>query len=78
MGFASVGYYGPYWHIDNVKTPTNHIYPHLNFAVSPSEQFVCELLNDIVDAFAVMEPGFTIGDVELGEAINVLCTASDD
>jgi hypothetical protein len=61
VGFASVGYYGPYWHIDDVKLPTNYIYPHLRFAVAPDGDFLCELLNEIVDAFAIVEPEFAIG-----------------
>jgi len=32
----------------------------------------------MVDVFAVVQPDFTIGDIGLGDAINVLCTGSDD
>jgi hypothetical protein len=78
VGFASVGYYGPYWHIDDMKLPTNYIYPHLSFSVAPGGDFLCGLLNEIVDVFAVVEPEFAIGDIELGEAIDLLCTDSDE
>ncbi|KAF4633340.1 hypothetical protein G7Y89_g4780 [Cudoniella acicularis] len=78
VGFASVGYYGPYWPIYDMKLPTNYIYPYLSFLVGPGGDFLCELLNEIVDAFAVVEPEFAIGDIELGEAIDLLCTDSDE
>jgi hypothetical protein len=60
-----------------VKLLTNYIYPYLSFAVAPTGDFLCKLLNEIVNAFAVVEPEFAVKDVELTEEINLLCTESD-
>ncbi|KAI0484577.1 hypothetical protein GGR56DRAFT_614492 [Xylariaceae sp. FL0804] len=35
--------------------------------------FACDLLEGFLDAFAVLEPEFAVGDIELGEAIDVVC-----
>jgi hypothetical protein len=73
VGFAGVGYYGPFWHVDDGTNPTAWIYPHWEFTVGPGGDFLCHLLMDVVDLFAVVQPEFAIGGVGLGEAVDLLC-----
>jgi hypothetical protein len=61
-----------------MKLPTNYIYSHFRFSVAPGGDFLRELLNEIVDVFAVVEPEYVNGDIELGEAVDLPCTDSDE
>lgn len=65
VGFAGVNYYDPYWREQPSPGATDWIDARGSFQVGPEEDFVCELLRDLVDAFAVVEPNFAVEDVEL-------------
>ena len=57
---------------------TDWIDARWSFHVGPGGDFACELLQELVDAFAVVEPEFAVGDIELGKAVDVLCEGSLD
>ena len=78
MGLASVGCYGQYWHVDDVTSPTAWIYPHWEFSKGADDDFFCNLLMDLVNAFAVFAPEFAIGDIELGGAVELICKDTED
>lgn len=78
VGFAGVNYYDPYWREQPSPGATDWIDARGSFQVGPGGDFACELLQDLVAAFAVVEPEFAVGDVELGKAIDVLCEGSLD
>ncbi|KAL8842396.1 MAG: hypothetical protein Q9170_000524 [Blastenia crenularia] len=44
----------------------------------PDSGFVCDFLAEAVDMLAAVAPEFTVGDVELGEAITVACELAMD
>lgn len=46
---------------------------HYEFHKSPGGDFACEILQAAVDAFAFVQPEFAVGDIGLGEAIDILC-----
>lgn len=78
VGFAGVNYYDPYWRVQASPGATDWIDARWSFHVGPGGDFACELLQDLVDAFAVVEPEFAVGDIELGKAVDVLCEGSLD
>ena len=78
VGFAGVNYYDPFWRLQASPGATDWIDARWSFQVGPGGDFACELLQDLVDAFAVVEPEFAVGDIELGEAVDVLCEGSLD
>ena len=43
------------------------------FELSPEENFDCDFLMDLIDAFAVIAPEFAVEDVTLGEEIDAVC-----
>lgn len=71
-GFAGVQYYDPWWRL-GPPGPSDHIYVEYSFDSGGGGDFECDLLTDLVDAFAILQPEFAIGDIELGEAINIIC-----
>ena len=78
VGFAGVNYYDPYWRVQASQGATDWIDARRSFNVGPGGDFVCELLQDLVDAFAIVELEFAVGDVELGKAVDVLCEGNLD
>ena len=66
VGFAGVNYYDPYWRVQPSPGATDWIDARWSFQVGPGEDFVCELLQDLVDAFAIVEPEFAVREIELG------------
>ena len=73
VGFAGVNYYDPYWRVQASPGATDWIDARWSFHVGPGGDFACELLQDFVDAFAIVEPEFAVEDTKLGNAIDVLC-----
>ncbi|KAI9758154.1 MAG: hypothetical protein M4579_003187 [Chaenotheca gracillima] len=73
VGFAGVNYYNPYWRAQPSPGATDYIDAHWTFETGPGGDFVCGLLEGLVDALAIVQPEFAVGDIELGEAIDVIC-----
>lgn len=78
VGFAGVNYYDPYWREQPSPGAIDWIDERGSFQLGPGGDFACKLLQDLVDPFAVVEPEFAVGDVELGKAVDVLCGGSLD
>ena len=76
-GFAGVQYYDPYWRLAPEPGPSDFIDASWSFKVINSA-FECEFIEGLMDALAVIQPEFTVEDVELGEAIAAACEAGMD
>lgn len=70
--FAGVQYYDPWWRL-GPPGPSDYIDVEYSFDSGGGGDFACDLLTGLVDAFAIVQPEFAVGDIELGEAINVIC-----
>ncbi|KAL9598718.1 MAG: hypothetical protein Q9179_003810 [Wetmoreana sp. 5 TL-2023] len=73
VGFAGVNYYNPYWRDQPSPGATDWIDARWAFHKPPEGEFACDLLNLAVDALVLVEPEFAVGEVELREAIDVVC-----
>lgn len=73
VGFAGVHYYNPWWKLQSQPGATDYMDVHYEFHKSPGGDFACEILQAAVDAFAFVQPEFAVGDIGLGEAIDILC-----
>jgi len=71
--FATSNYYNIFWHSDDVTSPSAWLSADYTFHVPPEGDFLCTLIDDLIDAFAIIEPEFAVEDVELEEAINFAC-----
>ena len=71
--FATANYYNMYWHTDDVTSPSAWISADYTFHVPPEGNFLCELIDDLIDMFAIIEPEFAVEDVELEGVINFFC-----
>lgn len=69
---ALVNYYSPYWRLAPEPGATDFLEVQYDNDDAGGE-FVCEFLEVLVDALAVIEPEFAVGEVELGEAIGAMC-----
>ncbi|KAL8737159.1 MAG: hypothetical protein Q9181_001977 [Wetmoreana brouardii] len=78
VGFAGVNYYNPYWRDQPSPGATDWIDARWAFHKPPEGEFACDLLMLAVDALAVVAPEFAVGEVELGEAIDVICKEETD
>jgi hypothetical protein len=77
--FAAANYYNIFWHTDDVTSPSAWINADYKFqAAIPGGDFLCELIDDLIDAFALIEPEFAVEDIELEEAIGFLCGDKPD
>jgi hypothetical protein len=56
---------------------TDYIDAHWEFHKGGSGDFDCALLQGLVDAFAFIQPEFAVGDIGLGEAIDIACEAAE-
>ncbi|KAI1765266.1 hypothetical protein GGR53DRAFT_490503 [Hypoxylon sp. FL1150] len=73
VGFAGPHYYSPWWKTAGPGA-TDYIDARWEFhGNSGVEDFACSLLEAAVDAFAFVEPEFTVADIELGELIDIVC-----
>ena len=75
-GFTAVEYYSP-WAKDNSGGPTDDIYVEYIFDKHGAGAFDCEVLELLADSLAVVTPEFAIGDIELGEAIDIVCEKAE-
>lgn len=73
--FASVNYFGPYWREAVHPSPTDWLDVHYSFQQQPGGDFLCDLLYEADAALAVVAPEFAVGEVQLGDAIGVLCSS---
>ena len=72
-GYTEVDYYDPWW--------LEHPHPHLSdkimvflgFEHGHAGDYLCDFIEVLMDVVAVLEPEFAVEDVELGEALNVVC-----
>lgn len=74
LGFAGPHYYGPWWREEESPGATAYINAHFEFHAGGGGDFLCDMLQDFADAFNLIAPEFAVGEIELGEAIQVTCT----
>lgn len=73
--FAGVQYLPEYWRqADSPSTEFMWLESEWKFEANPQEQFDCEFLAGLVDAFVAVQPEFAAAEVELGDAIAAICT----
>jgi hypothetical protein len=72
-GFAGPHYYNPWWRLQPTPGATDYIDARFDFVKDGSGDFDCEILHDLVDAFAFVMPEFAVADVEIGEVIDIVC-----
>ncbi|KAJ4418788.1 hypothetical protein N0V82_005353 [Gnomoniopsis sp. IMI 355080] len=75
--FHTVEYYGEFWRSAAEPGATDYLNAEVTFHTSNSDNFLCEFLDDLVDALIIIEPEFAVGDVELEESINAICCLED-
>lgn len=73
VGFAGVNYYNPYWRVQQSPGATDWIDARWSFSTGPGGSFTCGLLEGLIDAFAIVAPEFAVGDIELGDAVDLVC-----
>ncbi|OTA59578.1 hypothetical protein K449DRAFT_447841 [Hypoxylon sp. EC38] len=73
VGFAGPHYYNPWWRTAPNPGATDYIDAHWQFEKQGGGEFTCEVLEDLVRAFAFLQPEFAIGDIELADAIKIAC-----
>ncbi|OTA90549.1 hypothetical protein M434DRAFT_77744 [Hypoxylon sp. CO27-5] len=66
-------YYNPWWRTAPNPGATDYIDAHWQFEKQGGGEFTCEVLEDLVRAFAFLQPEFAIGDIELADAIKIAC-----
>jgi hypothetical protein len=77
--FAEANYYNIFWHTDDVTSPSAWINADYKFQASaPGGDFLCKLIDELIDAFVLIEPEFAVEDIELEEAIGFLCGDKPD
>jgi hypothetical protein len=76
LGFSGVNYYNPWWR-ENPAGASDYLDVEYSFDSNGGGAFACEMLEAMVDAFAVVMPEFAVGDIELGEAIDVICEKAE-
>ncbi|KAI0181664.1 hypothetical protein GGR52DRAFT_577999 [Hypoxylon sp. FL1284] len=77
VGFAGPHYYNPWWRLAPEPGATDYIDAHFAFEKGSDGDFDCGLLMGLTEALAFVAPEFAIGDIGLGEAIDVICEASE-
>ncbi|KAI8944516.1 hypothetical protein F4801DRAFT_594890 [Xylaria longipes] len=78
VGFAGPQYYNPWWRLQETPGATDYIDAEWEFHVPPGGDFLCDLLQGFADAFAVIQPEFAVGDIGLGEGIDIICKDGED
>lgn len=73
VGFAGVQYFSPFWRDAAEPGSTDYIDAEWNFQVGPGGDFVCDIIQDLLDGLALIAPEFAVEDVELGSAIEAIC-----
>lgn len=77
VGFAGPQYFNPWWKQQARPGATAYIDAHFQFEAGGGGDFLCDILQDAIEAFAVVQPEFLVGDIELGEAIRVACDCAN-
>lgn len=71
--FAGVQYFNTYWKLQPEPGPSDYLDARWDFKTGVNGDFDCELLMAMANAFAILTPEFAVADIELGEAIEVVC-----
>jgi hypothetical protein len=74
--YVSVNYYDPWWREVNAGA-TDHIDVNLSFKTDGDGAFACELLEGLADGLIAVAPEFAVGELELGEAIDIACEKAE-
>lgn len=72
-GFSGPQYYNPYWRLQEDPGASDYLDVHFEFQEHSGGDFECEILEGAVGLLAFLAPEFAVADVELEEAIGVLC-----
>lgn len=78
VDFAGAHYYSPFINVNNIAIGTDYIDAEWNFEAGAGADLVCDFITGLVDALAVVAPEFTVGEIELGSAINAICKSGID
>ncbi|KAJ5168164.1 uncharacterized protein N7482_003758 [Penicillium canariense] len=76
VGFAGVNYYNPWWR-EHDAGASDYLDVNYSFDSNGGGAFACEMLEAMVDSLAIVAPEFAVGDIELGEAIDVICEKAE-
>ncbi len=76
--FAGVQYFDPYWRDQPTPGASDYLDVEFSFQVGPGGQFLCDFIEALTDALAVVQPEFAIEDVELGEELQAICQSAED
>ncbi|KAI1781439.1 hypothetical protein F4818DRAFT_436630 [Hypoxylon cercidicola] len=77
VGFVGPHYYNPWWRLAPNPGATDYIDAHWEFEKPGGGDFDCAILEGLVDAFAFIQPEFAVGDIELGEVIDIVCMSGE-
>ena len=72
--FAGVQYYNQFWRLAPNPGSSDYIDAEWSFQAGPGGDFDCEFLSGLIDALGIIEPEFMVADIELGKAIDAVCT----
>lgn len=75
MGFVGINYFTPYWRLAAEPGATDFLDVRYNFNPIGGD-FLCDFIQDLIDGLAVVAPEFAVEDIELGEAIDAVCTSA--
>ena len=73
--FAGVQYFGPWARDQQSLSATDYLDASWEFKTQGGD-FDCEFLQDLITALGVVTPEFAAGEIELGEAVDAVCTAA--
>ncbi|KAL9071734.1 MAG: hypothetical protein Q9161_003998 [Pseudevernia consocians] len=76
--YAGVQYFDPYWRDQQTPGASDYLDVTYSFQVGPGGQFLCDFIELLTDALAVVEPEFAVEDVELGEELQAICQEAED
>ena len=76
--FAGVQYFDPYWRDQPTPGASDYLDVEFSFQVGPGGQFLCDFIEALTDALALVEPEFAVEDVELGEELQAICQSAED
>lgn len=76
--FAGVQYYDPHWRDQPNPGASDYLDVEFSFQVGPGGQFLCDFIEALTDALAVVEPESAVADVELGEELQAICQSAED
>jgi hypothetical protein len=77
-GFAGVQYYSEYWRVAQNAGAAAYLDAGWNFEAGSGGDFACDFLQGLVTALGVIRPQFTVGGIELGSAIDAVCSDAMD